>query len=178
MTCAVIFNCLIFGSNNVEIDEITLDLAGASVVAGFLCRYAKDRSKCPRGADRLISKTNDSELTEFLRRQDYGGLTYPCDPLIYLVHAVAKLFQEFWPTISQFRNMASTFLEGIIGPIRESAIITCGCDDRQHSLKLQDVLVKHLVKILLQNKSQDISQSYDIPVCKNKPASRKVLKLS
>jgi len=147
-------------------------------VSGFLCRLAKDKFKCPRSSERLTSKSSDSELTEFLKRQDQGGLMYPSDQLIYLVTAIAKLFQDHWHSISQWKSMAATFFGSIIGPVRESGIITCGCEDKIHSLQLQDLLIKHLVKVLLQNKSQDITQAHDMPSCKYKPLSRKVLKLS
>jgi hypothetical protein len=148
------------------------------MVAAFLCKIARDKLSCPRSTDFLLSKTKDSELADFIRRQDDGGLLYPKDQLIGLVVATVKLFEEHWPTISAWRKPATTLHASLITPIRSSNIISCGCENVVHTHKLQDLLLKHLIKIILQNKCNSITEREDKPNFRNKPSSRKVLKLS
>jgi hypothetical protein len=62
---------------SLEIEAVTIEVAGASIVAGYLCKLTKSKFLCPRGVDYLLSTSSDSDLTEFIRRQDDGGLLYP-----------------------------------------------------------------------------------------------------
>lgn len=133
---------------------------------------------CPRGVDYLLSKSNDSDLTEFIRRQDQGGLLYPSDEFISIVVAVSKLFEEFWPLIREWKGMAASFSNALLEPIRESGRKICGCESVVHSQQLQYFLIKYLSKIHLQNKAKILTEGEDRPNCKNKPLSRKTLKLS
>ena len=148
------------------------------MVAGFLCRIAKEKFPCPRASAYMVSKSMDTELTEFIRRQDTGGLMYPCDQLVSVVVTAARLFEEYWPTIKEWKNCALSLETAFIQPIRSSKLISCGCEDGCHTRRLQKLIVKHLVQILLHNKSKMLSDAEDKPNCRNKPLCRKVLKLS
>jgi len=161
-----------------EIEVITIEVAGSSMVAAYLCKIAQDKFKCPRASDYLVSRSKDSELTEFIRRQDQGGLLYPCDQLISVVVTVSKLFEEYWPTIREWKNCAAGFKRSLLQPLKNSGLIPCGCEDLIHSQQLQDFLIDYLVKVLLQNKANTLTDAEDQPHCRMKPLSRKILKLS
>ena len=88
------------------------------------------------------------------------------------------MFEEFWPSISEWKDQAGTFTAALIQPVKESGIIVCGCESVTDSHQLVSFLMKHLAKILLQNKSKSLTEGEDRPNCKNKPLSRKLLKLS
>ena len=138
----------------------------------------KDKFACPRSADYILSKNKNSDLCEFIRLQDNGALLYPCDPLISLVVSTVKIFDKFWPTIRQWKNCAASLEASLLEPIKSSGIIICGCECNTHCLMLNKLLIKHLVKILLHNSAQRVSQEEDKSACKNKPSCRKALKLS
>jgi hypothetical protein len=36
------------------------------------------------------------------------------------------LFEEFWPSISEWKDQGGTFTAALIQPVKESGIIVCG----------------------------------------------------
>jgi len=144
------------------------------MIAGFCIRSLKDKSVCS-SSTLLLELEEDDVKDRFIELQDRGGLSYPNSVFSAFVKKVFSCLEVLREQTLRKRNVVKFWLD-ILKPNLPDFMV-CGCKDSSHSAKIQEIVLRHLVKVYVVNACSVENDAIDKPKYKVKPLSKKVKKL-
>ncbi|KAH9367381.1 hypothetical protein HPB48_010176 [Haemaphysalis longicornis] len=156
----------------------TADMAALSFVGGYIARAVAENIACDKCVA-LVQKPRGSCATDgLISHQDRGGLSYPTQQLVRLLHGLKKFVDAMLSDRRSLTKPLEACLTHSVEVITSMPVLVCANSDESHRRELVELICRKFIKPLLTNHAFDMTDKNAVRrMWCTKPLSRKVLKL-